>query len=365
MNTIIEGKAVLKVPSDYLKKSNFYNPLSEISRDFTVIFVDNLEKNDLIILDALSAIGARGIRIILECSNVKEVWFNDYSKEAIEILKENLKINKIEDKSKVFCKDACVLLSETKRFFDYIDIDPFGSPIYFLDGVARAIKRTGYVGVTATDMQALIGINKNACLRKYGIFSFKTDMLHDVGLRNLIASLSLNFSKYMFSFKPMLSFYKNHFYRVFGYLKKSRKTTNENLSKNIGFILYCKNCLNRRFSYEIKEICENCNKDFNIIFPTWIGETNDKELIEKILIHLKKFNYMRNLKEIEKTISVLRNEINAPCYNLHKIASVYKTGLKKTTEVINSLKEASLVHFSTTSIKTKKNIKEILETFKK
>ncbi|MEM5811561.1 MAG: tRNA (guanine(10)-N(2))-dimethyltransferase [Candidatus Aenigmatarchaeota archaeon] len=365
VSKIIEGKAILKVPENYLKKSNFYNPISEISRDFTVIFVNNIERNDLIVCDALSAIGARGIRIALECKNVKEVWFNDYSKDAIEILKENVKINNIENKAKIFCKDANVLLSENKRIFDYIDIDPFGSPIYFLDSVARAIKRDGYIGITATDTQALIGINKNACLRKYGIFSFRNDMLHDIGIRNLIYSLSVNFSKYMFSFKPIISFHNKHFYRVFGHLKKGRKMTNENIIKNIGIVLYCKNCLNRKFSFEFEEICNNCNKKFSVIYPTWIGEINDKNFINKILNKIHKFNYMRNFEEIEKTLVLLKNEINAPCYDLHEISSKYKVGIKKTKEVVNLLKDASLVHFSTKAIKTNKNINYILEILKK
>jgi len=361
---IIEGKAILNVSENYYKKTTFYNPISEISRDITVIFIDNLEKNDIVCCDALSGIGARGIRICKETNKIKEIWFNDYSKDAFEFIKMNVKENGLENISKVFNKDANVLLSENKRVFDYIDIDPFGSPIYFYDSCARAIKRKGYIGFTATDTQALTGSNKRACLRKYGINCFRNDMMHEIGIRNLISSIALNFSKYMFSIKPILSINKNHFYRVFVYLEKGRKKAIKNIEENVGFVHYCKNCLFRKFSKEIKEFCENCSKKIEMIFPTWIGETFEKSFVEKILQNIEKFSYLKNFKEIRKTFEILSKEINAPCYDMHEISSKYKVQLVKREKLIESLANSSLVHHSPTSIKTFSNINEILEIWK-
>ena len=39
--------------------------------------------------------------------------------------------------------------------FQWIDVDPFGSPITFIDGALQALGRVGVLEVTATDTAAL------------------------------------------------------------------------------------------------------------------------------------------------------------------------------------------------------------------
>ena len=129
---------------------------------------------DGIIRAGLAIEGERIVRIAKETNKAREVWLNDLSKEALEFAKENIKINNLEDKVRISNEDAIVFLSKNKRKFDYIDIDPFGSSIYYIDAAARAIKREGFIGFAATDKSTLCGIQELACLRRYGIICFRT-----------------------------------------------------------------------------------------------------------------------------------------------------------------------------------------------
>lgn len=182
---IKEGLVKLEVPEDHLKKRHFYNPKMELTRDLSILILRTLNPKNWVVCDALAALGARGIRIAKE-TDVSEVWINDANPEVIPFIKKNVKINEVEDKVKIFNLDAKELL--LKRKFDYIDIDPFGSPVRFFDSTARAIEVGGLIGTSATDTGALCGSKPKTCAKRYGISNFKTDFYNEVGVRALIGS---------------------------------------------------------------------------------------------------------------------------------------------------------------------------------
>ncbi|MCX8169694.1 MAG: RsmD family RNA methyltransferase, partial [Candidatus Methanomethyliaceae archaeon] len=190
-----EGTTILLVPdfSEYYRKGSydpsratvFYNPKMEFSRDIGVMVLREIAKNrsNLLICDPLAGIGARGIRYTKEVEGISKCIINDINKSAIPIIMENIKINNLEN-IKVECKDANLLLIEhSKRGerFDFIDLDPFGSPVNFFEASIRALKNGGILAFTATDTAPLCGVHQKACFRKYGAISFKTEFCHEVG----------------------------------------------------------------------------------------------------------------------------------------------------------------------------------------
>ena len=62
-------------------------------------------------------------------------------------------------------------LMENHQKFDFIDIDPFGSPGKFLSSAFHAIKDGGMIAVTATDLRHLCTSPPDS-LMKYGAVSF-------------------------------------------------------------------------------------------------------------------------------------------------------------------------------------------------
>lgn len=103
----------------------------ELNRDInvaaTAAFVERLlSKKDILreeirYVDAFSASGIRGLRIAGEIGIHSTM--NDWSHEAFELIKENIKINGLEEKAQATRRNANVLLHEQR--FHIVDVDPF------------------------------------------------------------------------------------------------------------------------------------------------------------------------------------------------------------------------------------------------
>ena len=107
----------------------FYNPLMKLNRDISIEVIKTLKPKKICL--PLAGTGIRALRILKETPS-KEVLINDFNPKAKKIITKNLKLNNL--KTEVTSKDANILLRESTGF-DYIDIDPFGSPVYFMDSV--------------------------------------------------------------------------------------------------------------------------------------------------------------------------------------------------------------------------------------
>ena len=96
----------------------------------------------------------------------------------------------------------------------WVDIDPYGSPLPFLDTAVQSLARRGVLEVSATDSAALTGSSKSALLRRYGA-RVKTDGLaHDSGLRVLLANIARTAARHERSVPPLLSVWDSHHLRV-------------------------------------------------------------------------------------------------------------------------------------------------------
>ena len=170
MELVSEGKSKFKA---YLGKVSkklpvFYNPEMKGNRDISVSLLNALDREMDIALP-LAGSGVRGIRFLLECKNMK-VHFNDLNPKAYELIRENLELNNV--KGVVSNLDADLFLLNSKGF-DYIDIDPFGSPNPFLAAAIGRISREGILAVTSTDTAALTGTYPKVTQRKYWAKSLK------------------------------------------------------------------------------------------------------------------------------------------------------------------------------------------------
>ena len=91
----------------------------------------------------MEASGVRAARIVHELVKPKiikpkEILINDISPSAIKLAKKNVKSKR----ATFFVEDASVFLRKNKPF-DYIDIDPFGTPNQFLDAACQGIRKDG------------------------------------------------------------------------------------------------------------------------------------------------------------------------------------------------------------------------------
>ena len=62
--------------------------------------------------------------------------------------------------------DARISLMEAA--YQWVDLDPFGSPVNFLDAAIQGLSRVAFLEVTATDTAALTGSSASSQQRRYG-----------------------------------------------------------------------------------------------------------------------------------------------------------------------------------------------------
>ncbi|MCX6821904.1 MAG: tRNA (guanine(26)-N(2))-dimethyltransferase [Candidatus Aenigmarchaeota archaeon] len=362
---IREGLTKLIIPRDYLKKIHFFNPRVELSRDMTILVLNTLNPKDWIVCDVLAGIGARGIRIAKEC-RVKKVFLNDISEDNIPLMRKNISLNLLKNKVNIINRDANQILSDNIRLFDYIDIDPWGSPSYYFDSVARAIKRKGFIGFSATDTAALCGTSPITCLRRYGIESYKTDFFKELGLRILIANAALTFGKWSFSFKPLLSYASEHYFRVFAEVEKGKSIASKTLEQNLGYVNYCSKCLWRKIDEEPIIKCEFCDSKTKVIGKIWTGKIEELKFLQTCLEELIQTNWLKTENKIKNLISLLKNETIPFYYDVHRICQKNKFEIPKFEILQQKLRDkgnvAERTHFSYKGIKTDLSLKEMIET---
>lgn len=351
---INEGKAKLKISAE--KKISkelpvFYNPVMKMNRDISVLILKSSNKNNLQIADILAGTGIRSIRFTKELNKnkIKNIVINDINKISYKMIKENLKLNKIKfkeikdynnisknNKIKTSNFDANLLLLHSSGF-DYIDIDPFGSPNYFLDAAVKRISREGILAVTATDTGCLCGTFKEACERKYWAMPQKNSTMYENALRILIRKIQLIGAEHDKALIPIFSYMHEHYFRVFFFCGKGKEKADEiirqhGMSNNAG--------------------------------PLWLGQLWDKKLADNVYQSCKD-------KEIKKFLYLIKNEskINSVgYYNLPEIFKKYKLKQMKKEILFEKIQNkgfnVSNTHFDAESIRSDINLKELLEILK-
>ena len=109
------------------KQTVFYNPEMELARAVAVDIVKRLRPDRVCCL--MDASGVRSLRLHKE-AGAANIVANDRSSEACKLMKKNFSMNKAD--IEVVESDANAFLQAADGF-DYIDVDPFGSPVKFLD----------------------------------------------------------------------------------------------------------------------------------------------------------------------------------------------------------------------------------------
>ncbi len=354
-----EGSVVLEVPKVDIPEHGevFYNPKMVFDRNISVCVAKLLPEvlgKVPVTLDALSASGVRALRYKKE-SGIEEVWANDCNPKATKLIKENAERNGIE--IKITEKEANLLLRE--RHFDFVDLDPFGSPIRFVDSLSYSLGRNGFFAATATDTAPLCGTYPRVAERRYGIKSMKTDYYAELGARILITAVMRIFARYEKVFIPFFTYSRLHYFRIFGKIERGVSKVNRMLD-NFGYVSHCFSCGWR--ATELEKTCPICGKRTEFC-EVYLGEIQNKEFLEKLVKELEKRMYVVEKRFLEK----VREEEPIPFYyDLHYL---YKHMKKSSGEKIDKIVEkirkegyrASRTHFCPTGVKTDMPLQELMK----
>src|SRR3989344_2911653 len=312
----------------------FYNPVMKNNRDISVMILNSIPNKNMQIGLPMEASGIRGIRFIKEArkGKIKNVSFNDNSLDAVKAMKKNLKMNKIRKNIQVSCSDANLFLLNSKGF-DYIDIDPFGSPNKFLDSAVKRISRNGILAVTATDTSNLAGTYKEAWIRKYWSVPIDNELRHEIGVRILIRKVQLVGAQYEKAMVPIFSYFKDHYYRIFFCCEKGKKKVDEVM---------------RLHGY------------FKEAGPIWLGDLWDDKIADKISKckdEVRPFLQRIALESKIKTVGFF--DVHAECKRKHiKVNHKIDELMEK---IRNKGFKAERTHFSDTGIRSDITITEFLK----
>lgn len=353
----------------------FYNPAMELNRDLSILALQKFQMDlgeDITVCDAFGGSGIRGIRYSKEISGVSKVVVNDISSLALKFTAENASLNEIEN-LEISQNDANMVLREKRGEFDVVDIDPFGTPSYFIDSVANSLKSDSLLCVSATDTSALCGTYKEPCIRKYNAVPLKTEYCHENGIRILAGFVAMTFAKYKKSVVIKFSHSSEHYMRIYFQIEKGAKEADESL-KNMGFIIHCKKCLFRKtingLAPHIPEKCPECGEKTRVGGPLWLDQVQDSDFIEG-MIALSEEKELNKEKQVLKLLNRCLEESEMPVtyYDLHVVCKKLKISSPSILDVMETLESegflVSRTHYRPTGIKTNASLTKIEEIIEK
>lgn len=377
MKTIKEGMAEVLVPkeSDVLISKDmdvFYNPKMKLNRDMTILLLNSIKNTQMKMADIMAGTGVRAVRLLKELKKdkLKEITINDYDQTSVELIRKNLLNNNLEIDERIVLenKEASILLLQSSGF-DYIDIDPFGSPNPFLDSAIKKLSRSGILAVTATDTAALSGSTVNAGIRKYGAVPSNNFLMHETGVRILARKVQLIGAQYDKALVPIFSYAKDHYYRIFFWNDKGKKRVDE-LLKDQKYILVCDECLDFKVSEKNFGICKCNGGEMSFIGPMFAGSLFDGKLIKDMKNSIDVDDKAH--KELLKLLVLADEEAKIDrvgFFDLHELCESLKISVPKFESVMAALKEKGFsvarTLFSEHSIKTDATHQVVVEILKR
>jgi len=157
-----------------------------------------------------AATGVRGLRLLNETGAFGSFVLSESNPEAFRVLSENARRL---PGARAFEGDARTPPPETP--FDYVDLDPYGSPAPFARTALGSVRTGGVVAVTATDMMVLAGAQPVACLHRYDARPVRGRLGPEGGLRVLLGYLSRTADSLGRSVRPLLAYSRDHYVRAY------------------------------------------------------------------------------------------------------------------------------------------------------
>jgi len=375
--TITEGEvkvivprlaAYKKKPSDYApsKAPVFYNPTMELNRDLAVLALQTHQKllgREVTVSEPLTGCGIRGARFAVEIKGVHRVFLNDIRPESVKVSNYNAELNGVADLVDVANEDANLFLSiyaAPRNRFDYVDVDPFGPPVPFMDSAIRSLRKGGMIALTATDMAPLCGVHPRACLRKYGGVPLRTEYCHELAVRLVSGCLTMMAAKHEIGIDVVFSHSIDHYVRVYAVVSHGAKVADKSVQQ-MGYILHCFSCFHRetvsRITAPTKHACPSCGTKFSIAGPLWLGRIADKNFCSLMEKEMEERSFKKK-KKLQKILSLVQNEAEAPItyYAVDKICDKLNLRVPPQKKVLDKLREegfhAVLTHFNSRGVKT-------------
>ena len=169
----------------------------------------------------------------------------------------------------VMNNDARIALMEAA--YQWVDLDPFGSPVNFLDAAVQGLSRVAFLEVTATDTAALTGSSASSGQRRYGAKGIVDSYAHDDAVRVLLGLIATTAARHDRCVEPVLALFDGHHVRVSVKIRRSREGASDVL-QSIGWRVRNENGTYRFVQHPAPD---EVNKASG---PMWIGPLWDADI---------------------------------------------------------------------------------------
>jgi tRNA (guanine26-N2/guanine27-N2)-dimethyltransferase len=321
----------------------FYNPAMELSRDLSVLVAQwfvNAATRHTSMLDGLAASGIRGVRLAREVTGDVDVTINDGNQASYELIQENIDRLGLTNATATHC-GLHALLAQSR--FQYIDIDPFGSPMPFLDAAVRSVANHGLLACTATDTAALCGVFPLACRRRYAAWPLHGPCMHEVGLRILLGALCRTAASADKGIVPVLSYSTDHYFRTYVMVHSGKQKANHAMAQY------------HEVPSTLIPFASPCGR--TTVGPLWLGALHDGKTLAEVRTLL--FSRPLGTKHaLWRLLDRLEEEADAPAffYTVEGLASALGHSMPPLEGLLACLREqgyaATRTHFSPTGFKT-------------
>lgn len=387
--TITEGKIKIVAPnlkaygvtpSDYApsRAPVFYNPVMEFNRDLTVLAFQAYQRaanREITICEPLTGTGIRSIRYAAEIQGVKTVTSSDINQRSAKLAEHNIALNGLQERVTVEHKDANRILSDHSaphKRFDIIDIDPFGTPVPYLDSAIRALRNKGLLATTATDMAPLCGVHQKACIRKYGGKPMRAEYCQELAIRLLAGCIATVAAKHEIGIRIIFSHCSDHYVRVYAEIGYGAQKADESL-KTLGYVLHCFKCLHREttskpFSSSLQ--CPQCGTKMEYAGPLWLGKIFDRQFIE-LMQNENAHMAFRNGAKIAKLLALTKDEADTPptYHVLDQVSQNLGLPVPSVAAFLQTLRDngylAVPTHFNSRGVRTNASTMEVQRLMRK
>ncbi|MFX1559782.1 MAG: tRNA (guanine(10)-N(2))-dimethyltransferase [Promethearchaeota archaeon] len=356
----------------------FYNPRMQLNRDLSVLFLRAYmgEHPIEMMCEPLTGSGVRTLRYLNECPGNFRAKMCDANPLAVETARRNVKNLGFDDRAEVIHGDAKVLLlteSRAKRF-DFVDIDPFGTPAPYIYAAVQSISpKGGLLAVTATDMPVLCGVYPEIALRRYGGFSTRSPFTHEIAVRLLNGFIYNVAGTNDCAMEPLAVLSTDHYIRTWVRIATSRTESNRQVHE-MGIIRYCAGCMHsdarplstKVQSEEFDHRIKGCAGPIRIAGPLWIGDLYDTQYLSNIANDLGMDIDRVYHRKVPEILEKMREEsvlTNRPFIDIHALCDLHNLVPPKNQIIIEKLKEqgfeVSRTHFKSTAIRTTASVEEV------
>jgi len=160
--------------------------------------------------EVAAATGIRGLRLWQETEAFRSFLFTEASPAAFRVLERN-----VAGRPGTEARLADGRSVPPGAQFDYVDVDPFGSPAPFVPAALAAVRPGGVLATTATDMMVLAGAQPAAAVRRYGARPVRGRLGPEGGLRILLAYLARAARGSGRAIRPLWAYARDHHVRAY------------------------------------------------------------------------------------------------------------------------------------------------------